>query len=238
MGFQAKIKLSDFLVIFDCDGVLVDSEDVAMRVEAEAFTQIGIPMTAQDIFNNFVGKSDQQVEEIILQKYGITLPDLFCKTMEDKLRSALAKEVCSIGGVQTILESIPNKALASNGALSKIHTSLNTTGLNAFFTDKNIFSAEMVSKGKPSPELYFFTAQTMGFSPEKCFVVEDSLSGVKAGVAAKMYTIGFVGGSHIHDKKSHGQKLLDLGAKYIVEDMLSLYSVINDGVSEAVMQLN
>ena len=212
------------LVIFDCDGVLVDSEVIASRVLAEAVCQLGGGLTAADCLRRFTGLSIATVVEL-LKKDGTPVPDDFTQTLRARDKAAFEAELKPIPGINAALERIATKkAVASSGRLEKINHSLALTGLISWFTP-HLYSAEMVAHGKPAPDLFLLVAKTMGVAADACVVVEDSPAGIQAAQAAGMTPLGFTGASHAG--AGHGQRLLDAGADDVFDNMKNLPGLLN-----------
>ena len=209
------------LIIFDCDGVLVDSESLANQVISRVFADSGFDISPEDCLRRFVGMSMRSVRAAVETESGRRLPDDF----EPRVR-ALADEVFDrdlqpVRGVSEVLSVLPHaRCVASSGSPMRIRRSLNTTGLDAYFTDDTLFSAAMVKRGKPAPDLFLHVAETMACAPEQCLVIEDSLLGATAGVAAGMTVFGFAGASHITD--GHAERLEALGVTAVFDDMAAL----------------
>jgi HAD superfamily hydrolase (TIGR01509 family) len=183
------------LVIFDCDGVLVDSEHIDARIRSECFRARGFEVTSEDLLAN-PGTSRAGLEAMIEQRFGRSLPVGFMEATRAKILSAFTEELRAIDGVAQLLEtlSIPT-CVASNSHPDRTCHSLKVTDLWGFF-DPHVFSAEMVTKAKPAPDLFLFAAEQMNATPGDCLVVEDSVNGVRAARAAEMEVIGFCGASH------------------------------------------
>ena len=184
------------LVIFDCDGVLVDSEVVAARVLARELSAIGFPLTADDCLARYTGISMASVVERIQEEWGWPVPDGFLERVRAADAEAFRAELRPVAGVREVVRALAQpKCVASSGRLAKMRLTLSLTGLLPFFAP-NLFSAEMVGRGKPAPDLFLFAAERMNSAPARCVVVEDSREGVRAAVAAGMRVLGFAGGSH------------------------------------------
>ena len=209
---------AETLVIFDCDGVLVDSEIISCRVMAKSLTSAGYTISTEEVIRLFVGMSRKSVRKVVEQEMGHSLPEHYDDHLTDSLINALSEELQSMHGINSILESLPNRCLASSGLPEKINTSLKTTRLDQFFAPDQIFSATMVKNGKPAPDLFLLAAETMGFSPADCIVIEDSVPGIQAAIAAEMTVFGFSGGSHILDKLHHKEILEQEGAVTVLEN--------------------
>lgn len=184
------------LVIFDCDGVLVDSERLAVRVEAQLLTELGWPLTEADVLDRFVGRSDAYMYAQIDAHLGRPVPE-FAEQYVERLHAAFADELTAVPGVEDALDELVELGLrtcvASSGTHEKMARTLGLTGLRAYF-DGRIFSATEVEHGKPAPDLFLHAARNMGVDPDRCVVVEDSRSGVEAARAAGMRSLGFAGG--------------------------------------------
>jgi HAD superfamily hydrolase (TIGR01509 family) len=217
--------MESYLVIFDCDGVLVDSEVIACRIEAEELTKIGFPVSLEEDIRLFAGKSHKTVAEIVERQMGRPLPEGFEDRLHAKIIRELSDALLPIRNVGNTLMQLTHKCVASSGVPEKIRNSLKVTGLKDYFTDDHIFSASMVEHGKPAPDLFLLAAKRIGFLPENCIVIEDSLAGVQAGVAAGMRTFGFVGGSHIIGQ-DHRKILYDAGAHLVFDDMAELAELV------------
>jgi len=181
------------LVIFDCDGVLVDSEPISNRIIANYLTKHGLPTSQQQAIELFAGGSLSKIGEYFQAQMGKAIDPDFENTYRDQCKTAFAEELESVAGVKEMLQQIPiPKCVGSNGPLYKIKFNLNKTGLSSFFGDK-LYSAYDIKRWKPEPHLYLHAAQEMGVSPDDCVVVEDSLHGVEAAIAAGMKVFGFTG---------------------------------------------
>ncbi|MCT9934118.1 HAD family hydrolase [Planotetraspora sp. A-T 1434] len=182
------------LVIFDCDGVLVDSERIAVRVDRVILEQAGLRLSEEEIIERFVGRSDQVFIAAIEEHIGEPLPDGWLNRFDAAYRDALASELTPVDGIVDALRAIPYAScVASSGSHEKMRFTLGLTGLYHFFEGR-IFSATEVRKGKPAPDLFLHAARAMGVDPAACVVVEDSRYGVQAARAAGMRAFGFTGG--------------------------------------------
>ena len=181
------------LVIFDCDGVLVDSEPLSNRILAERLTAIGLETTTEDSIRDFMGRSWATCRSLIEQRLGRPLPEDFADGYHEELYEALRRELQPVAGVQAALDAIGVPAcVASSGAHDKIRTSLGATGLLERFEGR-IFSATEVEHGKPAPDLFLHAAARQGFEPSECVVVEDAPPGAEAGRRAGMEVLGYAG---------------------------------------------
>lgn len=187
------------LIIFDCDGVLVDSELIASRELAAYLTDLGRPTQAEECRQSFTGLSLHSVSVKIATEWGVTLPSDFVAQLRTRDRAAFERDLKPVPGIFQALEKLDLKGIpycvASSGTPEKIRHSLTVTGLLKRF-DNHLFSASQVVNGKPAPDLFLFAAQSMGFNPAACMVIEDSVAGVQGAKAAGMRVLGFTGASH------------------------------------------
>jgi HAD superfamily hydrolase (TIGR01509 family) len=208
------------LVIFDCDGVLVDSEVISCRVHAEALTRHGYPITAEEVRARFLGRSARDANLEIERELGRALPAAYDGDRRAALLEALARSVEAIPHAHEALAAIGRRmCVASSGAHDKIFTTLSRAGLYHRFAP-HIFSAMQVRASKPAPDLFLLAAEEMAVAPSRCLVVEDSVSGVTAARAAGMGVIGFTGGSHC--RPGDDGPLRDAGAGVVIDDMRAL----------------
>ncbi|HYM56868.1 MAG TPA: HAD family hydrolase [Solirubrobacteraceae bacterium] len=180
-------------VIFDCDGVLVDSEPISNRVLAEALTGIGLPMTAEESTATFMGRSWASVVEIVEERLGRAVPTDLRARYLDQVFAAFERELRPVPGIAAALDRIALPwCVASSSSHEKMRFTLGHTGLLGRFEGR-LFSATEVTHGKPAPDLFLHAAARMGWAPEECAVVEDSPAGVQAALAAGMTALGYAG---------------------------------------------
>jgi HAD superfamily hydrolase (TIGR01509 family) len=188
----AAVESPYSLVIFDCDGVLVDSERLAVRTEVEVLAQLGWPLGEQDVIERFVGRSASHMQAAIERQLGrpIDFERLFTRRHEE----VFERELRAVDGVEALLDAlrVPS-CVASSGNHERIVRSLELVGFAERFEDR-IFSASDVARGKPAPDLFLHAASAMGTEPGRCAVVEDSVPGVEAGRAAGMTVFAYAGG--------------------------------------------
>jgi HAD superfamily hydrolase (TIGR01509 family) len=186
------------LVIFDCDGVLVDSERLIVKLEAQICHERGWPLTEDDIIREFVGLSDSAMRERLSELVGEELADDWDAEYTDRYRRALADDVEAVPGVATAIDAIERAGLstcvASSGSHQKMALTLGNTGLLERF-DGRIFSSTdpEVKRGKPAPDLFLHVAERLGVEPDRCAVIEDSPFGLVAARDAGMTAFGFAG---------------------------------------------
>ncbi len=210
------------LVIFDCDGVLVDSEPVACAVTARVLRCHGLKIDAETIATRFLGRSLTSLIDELSREIGVDLSDIFAADLRAQTLSAIRAGVPSVSGIAELVQDLGlAKCVASGSEPARLHATLKTAGLHHFF-EPNIFSASLVARSKPAPDLFLYAADRLGFPPARCVVVEDSVAGIQAARAAHMLAIGFTGGTHIRDIATYAQRLRDAGASYVAGDAREL----------------
>lgn len=214
---MAPIKL----VIFDCDGVLVDSEPLAMRVLLELIAEQGIAIAPDVAFRSYLGRSLASISESLNQSHGAHLSEASLGGMRDRLYALYRQELQPTAWIAEVLAGLELPfCVASSSQLERIRLSLELTGLLPRF-EGHIYSASMVQHGKPAPDLFLHAARQMGVAPENCLVIEDSPAGIQAARAAGMRVFAYVGGSHIAPSGLRGE-VEALAPDAIIEDMRSL----------------
>lgn len=212
------------LVIFDCDGVLVDSEVISCRAHAETITRHGYAITPDEVQDRFLGVSDREARLSIEAELGRRLPDDFEQQIRQAALRRYAAELRAILHVDTAIDAISLlKCVASSGTPEKIRHGLACAGLLHRLAP-HLFSATQVARGKPAPDLFLFAAAQMQVLPERCIVIEDSMAGVTAARAAGMTVLGFHGGSHC--RPGDADRLSRAGAVAIFDDMRELPELI------------
>ncbi len=213
------------LIIFDCDGVLVNSEIIACRITAEALTKLGFAITTEETNRLFTGIDDPTANKIIAEKIGNKQAENFFSSIKGTLHKAFETELKPL--MNPILQFISKHGIAhcvaSNSKLEHVVKSLELTKQISFFNREHLFTLEQVAKGKPAPDLFLFAASKMGFVPKDCLVIEDSAAGIQAAVAANMEVLGFLGGEHT--KYSWYQQRInayDVPVAYNVEELLAM----------------
>jgi HAD superfamily hydrolase (TIGR01509 family) len=199
MEIGKRAMLRPNLIIFDCDGVLVDSEVLSCRCLSEALARYGISLDVDQALDLFLGRSVTAV----LQHYealGCSIPSQFADDLKTRVRAAFRSSLCPIEGVNSVLGDlqIPH-CVASSSDVDRVSFSLSLTGLASHF-DTRLYTSQMVTRGKPAPDLFLYVAERMRVDPHRALVIEDSVSGVRAGKAAGMTVWGFVGGSHYRSR--------------------------------------
>lgn len=192
------------LIIFDCDGVLVDSEIIVQEVFREELIKYGLNISLNDCIYEFIGLSAKSVYEKLEQKYNLFLQKEKILCIQEKIRDQLERRVTAIDGIFDLLHALKSQAtdfcIASSGNMERICTSISTAVIKDFFNESNIFSSTMVKAGKPAPDLFLHSASKMKYNPEDCIVIEDSVAGLVAADAAGMHGLALLAGSHTrHD---------------------------------------
>lgn len=216
------------LIIFDCDGVLVDTERVANELLVRLLADLGMVITYAECRRRFVGRSLSAVQEEVEAELGRQLaPDWPDAVVRKETLHAFEAGIEAIAGVREQLEwlaGLPHPfCVASSGQIQKMHATLGSSGLLPFVKDV-LFSADMVGKGKPAPDLFLHAAAQMGHAPETCVVIEDSVPGVQAGIAAGMKVLGYAGDPH-----TDAEGLKREGA-HLFDDMRALPDLLSAGL--------
>jgi HAD superfamily hydrolase (TIGR01509 family) len=220
-------------IIFDCDGVLVDSEPLSMRADVEILKRFGIEMTETEAHRRFVGRTFEAMLKELSAQRGTVFPDGLLDAKNKRLAELYRSELKLVRGVRDALESIRNLGLtmsiASNSPRERVKLALQLTGLLGYFKD-NIVTFEDVPHGKPAPDVFLLAAKKAGVKAGDCLVVEDSITGVTAAVDAGCWTLGFTG---THDEEdAHGAKLKDIGAEALFGKMADLPALVSTFVLE------
>ena len=212
------------LIIFDCDGVLVDSEVISCRVHADVLTRHGYPITAEQVRERFLGRTALEATLEVERELGRPLAETYDSERRTTLLAALAESVEATPHLHQTLDAIEARICVASSALhEKIFTTLSRVGLYARFAP-NIFSGSQVRFGKPAPDLFLFAAEQMKVAPARCLVIEDSVAGVTGGCAAGMRVFGYHGGSHC--RPDTAATLRAAGAAVTFDDMRQLPDLI------------
>jgi HAD superfamily hydrolase (TIGR01509 family) len=227
-----SLKPNFDLIIFDCDGVLVDSEVISCRAHAETLTRHGYRITPGQVLTRFLGVSDREARLTIETEIGRKLPDDFETEVKQAMLQFYANDLRAIANVGAAIAAIDlPKCVASSGTPEKIRHGLTSAGLYDLLLP-HIFSATQVSRGKPAPDLFLFAAEQMKAQPRRCIVIEDSVPGVTGARAADMVVLGFHGGSHC--QPGHAELLRAAGATVTFDDMRQLPELIEGIGAEAI----
>ncbi len=199
-------------MIFDCDGVLVDSESISCGVLARKLSAEGLPTTLAEARRDYQGLLLAEILSMVQARLDHSLPPDWLDEFERERAKAFRRDLRPVAGAAEIVERVAAAGLAvcvaSQGKLKKTRLSLELTGLRQLFPDQTLFSAESVARGKPHPDLFLHAAETMGVVPSKCVVVEDTPSGVTAAVAAGMRVLGYAADSDEHALRGAGAEIL------------------------------
>jgi HAD superfamily hydrolase (TIGR01509 family) len=213
------------LIIFDCDGVLVDSEPIAMRVLLETIATAGLDLPESAGYARLLGRSLRDIRDILAAEFGIELDDPALAAMRQRLYAAFRAELRPIPGIVEVLDRLPVPyCVASSSQPERIEVSLRATGLWPRFEGR-VFSATMVARGKPAPDLFLHAARTMGFAAHACVVVEDSPAGIEAAQAGGMRVVGFLGGTHAR-RPEHRAAVAVHAPDSMIDSMRSLPGVL------------
>ncbi|OAP43309.1 hydrolase [Sinorhizobium glycinis] len=213
------------LVIFDCDGVLVDSEPISLGVLVEALDAAGVSMTTEEASERFLGRSLQSMSAILHDEYGLATDNAFLEAMRKRLYARFRQELTPVPGIRRAVEQLDAACcVASSSQPERIRLSLAVTGLIDLF-EPHIFSATMVARGKPAPDLFLHASAEMGYAPANCTVIEDSPAGIEAAKAAGMRVFAFAGASHARNER-HRQVLASLGPDVLFDDMDELIQFV------------
>ena len=214
-------------IIFDCDGVLVDSEPLSMRADVEILNRAGIKITEAEAHRRFVGTTFQAMIDALEKEHGLKLPENLSDLKNTRMNDMYRTELKLVRGVRDALEDIRNMGLsmsiASNGPKDRVKLALQLTGLLPYFKNA-IVTYEDVPQGKPAPDMFLLAAKNAGTKADNCLVVEDSVTGVTAAVDAGCWTLGFTG-TH-EDEARHGVKLKDIGAEAVFSKMADLSALV------------
>jgi len=206
------------LVIFDCDGVLIDSETFALPLLGSMIAELGVDLEVDDVHQRFGGLSLEQVMAGVAETLGEPAPPTFLDEFVSRSEETLRRELVPIEGVPELLEGLALPfCSASNADGHELRFNLEVAGLLHHFGDR-LFSADDVEHPKPAPDLYLLAAQTMGFDPDRCAVVEDTPTGVAAGAAAGMHVFGYA-------SRHASERLLEAGARQTFTQMSELPSL-------------
>ncbi|MEM7122207.1 MAG: HAD family hydrolase [Pseudomonadota bacterium] len=205
----------DALLIFDFDGVIADSEVLSNMVLADIVTALGLPTTLEDSYARYMGKRPDDLVAAIEADLGRPLPEGFNENFQGETLDRFRRDLMPVAGVRDYIETFGHvpKCIASSSSPKRLNTCLDILALRDEFAP-HVYSASMVERGKPHPDIFLHAAGNVGIEPNRCVVIEDSPSGVKAAIAAGMRVIGLTAASHIqHD---HYQQLSAAGAHHVV----------------------
>jgi len=206
------------LIIFDCDGVLVDSEPLSAKATAIALAEFGVYVDADQREKSFIGLTFAAAVAKVSSDYGVELPPAYASRHAQLLEQTFRQELMPMAGVVQMLKSLRVPfCVGSNSSQERLAMTFEITGLSHFFKGR-VFSGEDVKEGKPAPDLFLHAAERCGVAPQNCLVIEDSPVGVVAAVKAGMPAIGFIGGGHA--SPALRDRLLQAGAVGIFDDLM------------------
>jgi HAD superfamily hydrolase (TIGR01509 family) len=210
------------LIIFDCDGVLVDSEVLSCRCLSEALGKCGVRLEVAEALELFLGRSTTAVEQHYTAR-GVKFPAHFLSDLKLRVREVFQSSLRPIPGIASLLSGLRTPhCVASSSDLDRVSLSLALTGLSPHFGDR-LYTSQMVARGKPAPDLFLYAAAKMQASPARTLVIEDSISGVAAARAAGMKVWGFVGGSH-YESRDGRAILYGAGADRVFDRMADFWT--------------
>ena len=213
------------LIVFDFDGVLVDSEPLSNSVLAAVLTELGCPTTPAESHRRFTGLNVRAVREAVEREHGRALPTTFESMVREQAHRRIETELRMVQGADRLLGGLAGpRCIASNSGPLWIDLALRATGLDGFFAPACRFSAAQVAKGKPAPDLFIHAAASMGADPTACVVIEDSVHGVRGALTAGMRVLGFTGASHI--EHGHDAILREAGVDAVFDDLTELPEVL------------
>ncbi len=218
------------LLIFDCDGVLVDSEILVCTAMSEELTRLGYPITPENVVRRFAGRPEREIMREVADDWGRPVPPAYFAAMKERVSRAFESELQAIAGAAEVIGRMHlPRVVASSSAPHKLEQGLRFVGLYPLFAP-HIISAHSVAAGKPSPDVFIFAAGWMRTSVHDCLVIEDSEPGVRAACAAGMRVFGFTGGSHC--VPGHGERLLQAGAQRVLTHMRELPEAVPSAFAE------
>jgi HAD superfamily hydrolase (TIGR01509 family) len=213
------------LVIFDCDGVLIDSELLTIEIEVALLAEAGVAITGDEIIERYCGISMKGMIADLEARFGCRLGEEFTSRHAERFAALCETELTAIAGIEAALDAWPGKmCVASSSSPERLRHTLGLVSLYGRF-DPHVFSATMVAHGKPAPDLFLYAAQQMDSEPGRCVVIEDSVPGVTAAVAAGMTAIGFAGGGHC--APGHADRLRAAGAPVVIDAMPDLVPALD-----------
>lgn len=216
-------------VIFDCDGVLVDSEPLSMKIDVEILAENGVVMSEAEAHQRFVGKTFAAMLDEIRRDFGVSFPADASEQKDLRLLQLYARELKVVEGVLPALEALMPQhfSVASNSPFERVEAALRITHLTRFFGNR-ITTFEHVARGKPEPDVFIEAARRAGYAPEDCIVIEDSVTGVTAAHRAGCRVLGFTG-THPHPQEQAG-KLLAAGAATTFHAMRDLPGLVAENI--------
>jgi HAD superfamily hydrolase (TIGR01509 family) len=214
------------LIIFDCDGVLIDSEILSARVDAEILSEIGYEISAEELAHRFAGLTTERIFQLVGEELGRPVPEKIITRAKRETDQKLKEEVLPIAGVQEMLDLLDDpRCICSNSRPERLEISLIKAGLWDRFRPY-VFSAQAIGegRGKPAPDVFLHAAKIFETAPADANVIEDSVAGVTGAVAAGMRVIGFTGASHTWP--GHSEVLMEAGAMTVIKRLSELPAMV------------
>ncbi|WP_073956788.1 HAD family phosphatase [Thalassospira sp. TSL5-1] len=231
IGSYTELPAAITAVLFDCDGVLVNSEPISLSTLVDVLVHFGAPLSVEDVARLFTGRSSAAPIQYIFDQTGRDVNAEFKPYFYEKLFARYETELRKIDGIDGVLAALKARGIpfciSSSSSVQRLETTMRLTGLGPWFEGR-IYSADFVANGKPAPDLFLYAAQDMGFAPENCLVVEDSVAGAQAAIAAGMTCWGFVGGGHYDgSRETARQRLIEAGANQVFTSMADMKTAIS-----------
>ena len=217
-------------VIFDCDGVIVNSEAICQKIEIDCLAEIGLAFDPLEYSNRFLGSGRNEYYDALNQEHqrrlGRPLPTSVFVSMHERTSVELDLRLAAVAGVEAAVRSINIPvAVASGSSASSLEEKLSKVGLHDLFAP-HIYSADLVERGKPAPDIFLYAAEQLGVAAERCVAVEDSINGILSALRAGMITVGFTGGGHCGT--GHRDRLKQVGAAHVIEHMDQLMPLLSE----------
>jgi len=188
------------LLIFDCDGVLVDSEIIGHQIGVDEVVRLGGSTTVEESIKTFTGFTDEEINRLLKEKHGERISDNFISDLKGKINACYQNTLQPVANIHSVMQYLVDKkiprCIASNSMSNHLQSVLAITKLDGYFKGEHIYNVSMVKQGKPAPDLFLHAADQMQVRPKNCLVIEDSHIGIAAAKAAKIPVIGFLGGIH------------------------------------------
>ncbi len=222
------IKKKYDLIIFDCDGTLVDSEYLHNKINSDIFVQVSLPQyTPEKCIEDFSGYNWKDIKIVVKERHNIEVPDDLIEARNPKTLQAMDTDLKTIDGALDFVKFVhPHYKITvgSNGEPEGVLKSLQILGFMDYFKESDLYTKNDVENGKPAPDLYLHIAEKYNITPARCLVIEDSYFGAKAGVAAGMDVWGFTGVAH--DKKHAHNRLSEAGVTHIFDDFIHMRNML------------
>ena len=218
------------VVLFDCDGVLVNSEPISLATLVDVLDHFKAPLSLREVSDRFTGRSSSAPIDHIKTQTGRDVSAAFKPYYYKLLFDRYDRDLTEIDGIVTVLAALRHRDIAfcisSSSSVERLEKTMQVTGLGPWFKGR-VYSADFVENGKPAPDLFLYAADGMGYVPHEAIVIEDSVAGVTAARAAGMKCIGFVGGGHYaDDPQTASRRLYDAGADIVIKDMAALATAL------------